>query len=284
MRRTRRRFADKERRENRLGGLLIGGSVLAVVAVVVVLVVGKSPQLDARTGCPLTHRSPPAHTVILIDQTDVLPASEVSYARELIYNEYYWLPLYGQLTILNIMPSGVEQESPIILCRMPDSDEVSAITNTPAAIRRRFEQRAGARLTESLTRITRMTAQNQSPIMESISQVIQRTDFADDVPSRRLVILSDMAQNSGSYSDYGRIGWSAQRVDSRFRPDMSGVAVRVHYIRRAGLPFQGGVHERNWINYFNLAGATDVAIGHRLQLGEAPNRRVWHSGESSQSK
>lgn len=264
-----------------MGIILISSAILVTILVGLVIWATREPKRNPDSGCPIgVHAAPPAHTIILIDQTDSLNARELQFARALIRNEYYWLPLNGVLTIRTIVADVDDDKDQIMVCRVKTGAEGNGVTNNATALDKEFRRMVGDRLDAFLRVMASAPVQKNSPIAESVGEVYQRTDFGRDIKARRLVILSDMAQFSPLYSQYGQSPSRRFKVpaalENQYGGDMAGSVVRVQYVKRSKLSFQGSVHKSFWKKYFERHGASDVAIGHSLDLGEAQGREIWH--------
>ncbi|HEY0027215.1 MAG TPA: hypothetical protein VGC35_05045 [Allosphingosinicella sp.] len=261
-----------------MGALLIAAALGTVAVLVTVGVATAEPRRDTITGCNMeSNAAPPAHTLILIDQTDALPQDELEYARRLIFNEYYWLPVDGLLTIRNIRAQSAKAVD-IAVCRMPGSHEVNPFTTTPEAVEKDFKRSAGAQLDQFLSDMARAPSEDRSPILEAVAAAARRPDFGEDISKRRLVMLSDMIQNSDAYSHYGRRSLELPPAAARrFDPDLTGVEVRIHYVERPESSVQGEDHQGFWQEYFDERGASKPAVGHTLGLGEARTRKIWYA-------
>ena len=232
-------------------------------------------KLDIKTGCPITHVAPVAHTIVLVDETDRLSRDDLAYTKSVIMNEYYWLPIGGRLTVRNIVPDPDRAED-IIICRMDDGSDDPGLLHTVKKLRQDFNRIVGARLDELLTALRVATPQKSSPILEYISAVFDRPNFGPNIRDRRLVIISDMLQHSALFSQYGRRSGKQLGADARseLERDMHGVNVRIHYIRRPNVArLQSQRHRDFWTAYLKGMGA-NVALGHTLAIGEDPSREV----------
>ena len=277
MARSRRGLQAKEMiRRDRRKALIIAGSVGGIIAVLGVAVVILSPDpIDPETGCPQGNRAPPAHTVILIDETDQLSRGELTYARDLIRTEYAWLPPGGRLTVRNIMASP-DEDHEVNICRMRDASSALGIMVNPAALQRTFERLAGAQLDELLDGLEHAEPQPASPILEAVAATADRADFGRGIENRRLVIHSDLAQHSDLVSHYSGDGYEMgeEATDVLWR-DMRGIHVRLHYIPRRSLSsIQGRRHQAFWTQWFEDMDVADVEIGHDLLIGEEPDRPI----------
>jgi hypothetical protein len=110
-------------------------------------------------------------------------------------------------------------------------------------------------------------AEGPSPIMEMI-QAISIAAFQNEKAStkKKLFIFSDMIQNSPvafHYKDslnFKKFEDSAEYL--KVRTDLTGVTIRVFYIRRFGLEKiqKGTAHAKFWQEYFNSMGAEGFSI------------------------
>lgn len=271
------RHTAERRAQDKKGMIFIGISALAVALCVTLAIISRDPPRDPANGCPLSHASPPAHTVILIDQTDRFSHDDLTYARALIRTEYAWLPINGQLTVRNIV-SNPDDARDIVVCRMDDGSKVLGIGRNPKKVQKDFQRIAGAQLDKLIENLRAVNPQRNSPILEMISAVFDRPDFGNDIHKRRLILLSDMVQRSDFADHYAgargyRLSASAREELKR---DMSGVAVRIHYVQRRSLKrLQGEAHKAFWLRYMRDLGVTDIALGHGLTMGERAGREVW---------
>jgi len=269
------RRRQQERSRDRRGWLLIASSVVALVLLAGFgVAASRTTAISPETGCPKTHRMPTAHTIVLLDETDRLSPTEVRYAQTVIADEYHWLPVGGRLTVRNIV-ADPSISTDIVICRMDDGSKILGLMKNPRQVQKQFEKYAGSKLKKLLKEISDAPVQEYSPIVETVTDTLDQPDFGRSVEERRLILISDMAQHSTEFTQYGA---SLRAKDlEEFNRDIEGVSVRIHYISRRGLSLQGARHKAFWKGYFTGMGAQDVHIGHDPLLGEDPTKReVWN--------
>jgi hypothetical protein len=273
----RRPRGKKKSGDSRLAIWLLGGSGVVVVSILTAMLVIKPPIVNPLTGCPRGDAAPKAHTIILIDETDRLPQNELKFVQDLIITEYRWLPLGGRLTVRNIVADQDAGED-ITICRVADSSSTGGLVDNDRTIRERFDRIAGARLQTLFRELAAAPIQKTSPIMETMAGMIDRSDFGANVPQRRLTVVSDFAQHSDLFSMYSSRGTRKlpNAVAEELTRDLSGVDVRLQYVRRRSLAgLQGAAHREFWKGYIDDQGAKSVAIDHGLLTGEASDRPTW---------
>lgn len=261
----------RKAQEDRRALLILGFSILAIGGAGTLAWMGRTPAVDAATGCPRGQLVPDVHTVVLVDQTDALSPRQIDYARSLILLEYQRLPVGGRLTV---RPIDADPESTVrdfSRCRVRRGEEVAGVATNPDLIEAEFRRSVGDALNTYLEDLETQAEAESSPIAETVETVAESRDFGPNVEARRLVLLSDMAQNSPALDQYAAPGdYPVEPARALLPRNFRGVDVRVHYLRRPSLArLQGPAHERFWRSWFTAAGA-QVQLGWGLQLAEDP--------------
>jgi hypothetical protein len=259
----------RQRAETRRAVIILAVAVLALVGVGFALYLSRSPQLDVATGCPVGQRTPPEHTVVLIDQTDPLTQRQIDYAKSVILAEYDRLKPEGKLTISSIRADVGQDDHDFSRCRVRRGTDVSEVTANPEMIEAQFRHTVGDALNDYINSLRHAPTAPKSPIIETVDAALDAPDFGPTVKARRLAIISDMAQNSQDISEYKGPGSGLDPSDAArddLSRDMHGVAVRIHYVRRPTLAaIQTPEQRAFWIDWFKRQGA-DVKLGWGLQL------------------
>ncbi len=268
---ARRRPAEARRRaDTRRAIFILAGAAVAILGVVAALFLSRTQPLDAESGCVLGRLIPPEHTVVLIDQTDPLTARQIAYVKAVILAEYDRLRPQGKLTIRSIGANSDTDANAFARCRVRRGSEVSGLASNPEMIEGAFRRTVGDALNAYLNSLRTVPTSPRSPILEAAAQAQDAPDFGPTVAARRLVIVSDMAQNSDLDSEYhgpgSGLALSARAQDTLGR-DMKGVVVRIHYVRRPALDaIQTPEQRAFWTDWFRDQGATSVKLGWGLQL------------------
>ena len=275
-RRLRRRPAprpvsDRRRTEDRRAFIILGLALSAVGAVGALLYVSRAPALDEATGCGRGSITPPAHTVVLIDQTDRLSRTQINYVKVLIQSEYQRLSPQAKLTVRSISSDPDRDVREFARCRVRRGTEVSGVTDNPDMIEDAFKRIVGDALNKYLNDLQSAPTAEASPIIETVAAVADSADFGRNVAERRLVIVSDMAQHSPALNQYADPGTYSVSPEARrvFGRELEGVDVRVHYVIRPSLArLQTESHRDFWRDWFRSEGA-DVRLGWGLDMVDA---------------
>jgi len=277
----RRRPASGEQvAENRRAAIFYAITALGFVLLVTLGVWSRPKPVDT-SGCPTNQMLPAAHTVVVIDQTDRFTPGQIDYAKKVILYEYGRLHRYDRLTVRGVGDDADAPQRKFQLCRVQKRDEVLGIAVNEDQVARRFADVAGKPLNRYLNSLAKVGEARLSPLVETIATISREDDFGEGVAARRLVVISDLAQHSGNFSQYprqpghdgaGRDGGGAIALPADLGPyaaDLKGAVVRAHYLVRPSLRrVQGEAHQATWRAYFRRQGASDVAIGWGIGLGD----------------
>ncbi len=259
----------RRRSQTRRAAVILGVSAVAVLGVAALAVASRSPPLDPDSGCIIGQTVPREHTVVLVDQTDPLTSHQIAYVKALILAEYQRLRPYGELTVRGVRADPDDAGASFSRCRLRRGAEVLGIASNPDMIEAAFRRTVGDALNGYLNGLHDVPSAPRSPIIEAVDSAADAADFGPTVKARRLVIVSDMAQNSREVSEYKGPG-SGLDPDAAARAeltrDLHGVAVRIHYVRRPELAaIQTSAQRDFWRAWFAGQGG-EVKLGWGLQL------------------
>ena len=259
----------RRRKQTRNAVVILAVSAVAIVGVGVALALNRTPPTDAETGCIAGQQVPAEHTLVLVDQTDALSSHQIAYVKALILAEYQRLRPYGELTVRGVRANPDDAGDSFSRCRVRRGTEVLGVASNPDLIEAAFKRTVGDALNSYLNGLRDVPDAPRSPIIEAVDNAVDAPDFGPTVAHRRLVLVSDMAQNSDDVSEYRGPGSGldpSQAVRSELTRDLKGVAVRIHYVRRPELEaLQTSAQRDFWRDWFTSQGA-NVKLGWGLQL------------------
>ena len=217
--------------------------------------------IDDETMCPL-NTAPAEVTTVLVDASDLLSPVQVQGIRNEIEGYRNNVPRYGALEIYAVGQTQSEVLTPLFkACNPGGPNEISELTASVARETRKWREGFVDPLETALSNAMPNNEQTTSPIMESIQSVAvtafgptQRRDVF-----KRLVVISDMMQNTGAFSNYKSMDYEQfnKVAGERMMVNLKGVVVDVLYVRRASTArWQGEEHVRFWQRFFADQGAT----------------------------
>lgn len=255
--------------------LLVTASVAGCRVFSALLAELTTPTPDPITGC-VKGQPPASLTVILIDTTDPLDAVQKQDIEDKIKpllqdrtpTNRQGTPTHGEVMLFTIQPVGDSLLRPQALACNPGSGAgQSQWTGNPRLMQRRWRRIFADKLKKMLAALLTAPDSPTSPIMESVQSVavgVFEEPRFEKVP-KNLVIVSDMVQNTGGYSQY-REHYSFARFQKNsyyltVRPELDGVNVSILYLRRpATLAIQTAEHIQFWRNFFEDAGVKSFRV------------------------
>lgn len=242
--------------------MLIAGSV-AVTAVY--LAVSNRIDYDPGTFCPREGSYP--RTAILIDASDtiselqgkeVIDSIHKLFSGQLAIHE--WVGIYVLSEQETVLP-----QPKIQICNPGSRDDANPLYENPKQFEKRYED-FFEKVEMAVEGVTEAPPQRSSPIFEMIAGVAVSDDFFSSEP-RRLLIVSDMLQNTAQYSQFDVAPdfeeWLACCSEERtIEPGLlKGVDVQIIYVKRADYrQIQTRGHILFWEQYFQHVGARVSAV------------------------
>jgi hypothetical protein len=234
---------------------LMLGVVFALFAVVAF---NQPPSLMADTSCRMD-RKDPAHTIILIDQSDPFNPNDLDWVYEFVDAEARALPKYGRLTVMT--PNAASPYDPKLVyyaCSSGSAAEANPIFQNPKMIEQTWQTQFYAPLLENVEAALTDTRQPSSPLVEAVYSIADRADFQPGESNRRIVLVSDLMQHSEGFSFY-RLGADYDAyLDSDLadmRPVLEEVDVVARIVPRQIYDLPMADVKAFWRAYFSEAGA-----------------------------
>lgn len=216
------------------------------------------PGTDTETGCRLD-RQDPAHTIILVDQSDPFNATDLDWVRSLLDGEARSLERYGRLTLM--VPNSASPFDPVTVysvCSPGSAAEANPIFQNPKMIAAAWEKKFHAPMMEKADEALRDTVAPSSPLMEAIYTIGDRPDFQSQVPVRKLILVSDLMQHSPGFSMY-RSGADAEAYAatelSTMTPGLENVEVTARIVPRQEYALPLTEVKLFWRDWFGATGA-----------------------------
>ncbi len=219
---------DRDAANRRYAGFT-AGVLFSILAVSLSVWVMRPAELDAATLCP-TYRPLAGHTVVIVDRTDRWTQAMGSALTQLVENAQRDTDQYEKFSIVSL--DAQQSVHPLFsVCNPGEPTFWSDLYRGRRYTSRDFEQRfvgAAERIVEEVREPAEASA---SPIVEYVHRWLGSDDFNPNVQHRRLILVSDMRQNSPLYSIYAgaedRLG---EVVERQFGPAAEGVAFDVYFV------------------------------------------------------
>jgi hypothetical protein len=268
------RQPTRNRRKARETGQFRAGLIFFAIGIAIIggigalyIYAGRANPTLSDSLCP--DSGPVAITAVVIDVTD--PASRVTQAaiRARVMAAADDLPRFGMLKLFAAGANESALLQPLFAkCNPGAKGDVDVLTSSPKLVQKRYDEQFAAPLRKSLDGVLDVPKADASPILEGVQAV---TVAAYPVNARklpkRLILVSDLIQNSHAYSMYGGKldDRAAERAGEAIPAQLEGVNVELLMIRReANDALQTSPEFVDfWEGWFGSAGAT---ISHSVPL------------------
>lgn len=199
---------------------------------------------------------PTSHTVILIDQTDTLSQRCVARLESMLKNLPETIKPGETVSVFAIHANSDIAVTPLLSVRNPGRDANEWIENYRLK-HEAFDKEFLEPISEVSKGLGNRPTSSASPIIETVNRIAEWHKFCDKVGHRRMVVFSDMLQNSPNCSDYStsKVVHPASTGCPELVP-LTGVEVDINYVmRRNKTAIQTAAHRERWRNLFEKAGA-----------------------------
>jgi hypothetical protein len=186
--------------------------------------------LEAETLCPAS-RPLAGHTVVIVDRTDRWTPAMSAALTQIIENAQRETQRYQKFSIVSL--DAEQSVHPVFsVCNPGEPTFWSDLYRGRRYTSRDFEERfvdAADRVVEAVSAPSQASS---SPIVEYVHRWLGSDDFNASMPNRRLILVSDMRQNSPLYSIYSAHdgGQLDQVVERQFGPSAEGVAFDIYFV------------------------------------------------------
>jgi hypothetical protein len=226
----------------------------------------EEPPLD-QVLCPAD--GPIAGTVIVLDLTDPVEASQLSAIEERIYSKIDAAAAGTLFAVGLVRPEADARGAKFASCKPRSGADASELYENPRMIEERYATGFREPLTTTLSQMLSSGIADSSPIMESLQATLADANgFSIAEYPRRLILVTDLLQHSPVYSFYRGDTWESFSTSpdfTRLSRNLEGVEVEILRLPRPGARVADwDTVEDFWVNYFDHQGAARVtshAIG-----------------------
>ncbi len=234
---------------------------IAVAVVLAVLVQSfKEEEVDERL-CPKAS-GPVSGMAVLLDLTDTLQPVQYQRLRDLLDDRIRDASRGAIISVGAVRADASERNADFVLCKPATGEKANEFYQNPRLIEERYREEFLVPFKTIVSAMLNSPEADRSPIMESLQALLVSTPgFVDATYPRRVIVVSDLIQNSETFSFYRSDTWQrfvrsqdAERLAGR----LQGVVVEICRIPRSGARVDKAVVDDFWANYFDRAGASDV--------------------------
>lgn len=261
----RRRSRQKKQRNQAILNFVLAGLAVAVIGFAFFAL--QPEPYDELTLCELSDELPP-HTAVIIDKTDEYSVRQADLISALIRRTRNRLEIGERFTLFELDQDGqFDPRGRFSLCNPGRGDQVNALFRNPVQIEERFNEKFNEPLESILEDLVEPKEAPNSPVLEALARLGQTDAFSNRAPARRIVMISDMLQNSDVFTIYGGGGSMPQNMPDavsvadttmrRFGDSLNGVDLEIRLIpRQRYVDMQRGPLKDYWDDVFAELGVT----------------------------
>ena len=232
----------RRRRQQRQAILNFAIAGLAVAIIGWTIYALQPAPYDPETLCVLSDEPPP-HMAIIIDKTDEYTETQAELIASVIRRTQQRLDVGERMTLFELDENGrFDPRGEFSLCNPGRGTQVNPLFRNPGMIEERYERLFETPMEAALVDLVVPKEAPASPVVEAVARLSQTEAFSPDVPRRRIVLISDVLQNSDLFTVYGGGGTLPERTPpaedvaeelaSRFGDYLDGVELEVRLIPR----------------------------------------------------
>jgi hypothetical protein len=190
----------------------------------------RPPLPDAETLCPTT-RPITAHTLVIVDRTDRWNPVVGDTLADLLEKAQKETQKFEKFSIVSL-DSDLATRPLFSVCNPGEPNFMTDLYRGRRYTRRDFDQRFVGAAEEVLAEVREPREADASPIVEYMHRWLGSDDFNANVPNRRVILISDMRQNSSALSVYRDNGGAAlpSMVEREFGDAGKSVVYDVYFI------------------------------------------------------
>ena len=215
---------------------------------------------------------PIAHHLLLVDTTDKYDASDIRIFEQAVDDEARRTKRCDRFSVFSVESDKPNEPTLRITRDVPvDANATDAWDRRADYYNVIWKSEFGDPVAKETMAQIKREKQQTSPIIESIFAIARQPDFGASVPSRRLIIVSDMLQNSiydgAVISHYSPAppdftSFAQTEFGRDFAPNLKNVTVEIYYLQRPdALRYQSKAHCQFWRDFFTHAQAHVIIHG-----------------------
>lgn len=249
---------------DRLGTGLLVGCVVVLVLAIGGAALDEFWQRQADEGLQRVRPSA-GRTAIVLDVTDPLNVDQATQLQEHLRG--LEAEKFQPGDVVTVWRLGSSPEGPLhrqLLLHCPPR-QANPIYQNPIRVAARYDSLFARPLRQVVEKLPTGTPARWSPIMEALRAVSEAPEFRGGVGPHRLILVSDLQQNTTRVTLCTRLpsfdSFRRSQLVSTLLPDLHGVVVEVLFIPRARHDLESELALQHfWRAYFQAAGVPVVQI------------------------
>jgi hypothetical protein len=240
---------------NRAYAMATAAVLVGVLALSTTVWAMRPAEIEAETLCP-SSRAISGHTLVIVDRTDRWSPSVGAALKGVVERAQRDTAQHAKFSVVSLDKSQSVQ--PVFSVCNPGAPTImSDLYRGRRFTERDFEERFIGASDAVIDKVSAPASASTSPIVEYLHRWLGGDDFNQSVPNRRVILISDMRQNSPLYNIYKQRGDGLGEIlAKKFGPAAEGVTFDIYYVDNAGEKLvQEDTVRGAWEQAFNDVGA-----------------------------
>lgn len=209
--------------------------------------------LDQKTLCPIS--GPESIFIVLIDSSDGLKEVQKVSIKNHISNWSENIKKHGLFELYEIDNQKSLIEHSISVCNPGKGKDVNRIDGNPKLMEKKYNEIFKAPIDEILSKIKNDRILNESPIMENIQAIaVQNMRFGSSRKPIKIIIISDLMQNSSGYSIYKQKPNFEEFMKHKYaqivKSDLSNIEIELFVLNNQKMP--SDVNKEGVISFWKM--------------------------------
>lgn len=234
-------------------------SLLAIAAAFFIFrTISNVAVYDEVTLCPSD--GPTSSIVVLLDLTDPVSETQSQTIRRILLEQILTAPAGTLVSVGMVSVDPGEWGARFSRCKPEIGENANEFYQNPVLIAERYHEEFELPLFAAIENLLEANEQPQSPIIESLQRLVEDAlTLTAGAPPERLIVVSDLIQNSDRVSFYACQGWDHFRASGeQLSANLLQTRVTMAWIRRPGAMSSCVVAELEpfWARYLDVKGAS----------------------------
>jgi hypothetical protein len=220
----------KRDKANRFYAIATVAFLAGILALSVTVWLFRPAEIDEATLCP-TSRPIAGHTLVILDRSDKWNPAMGDTLTQLVENAQRDTKQYQKFTIVSL-DSKLSPHPLFSICNPGQPTLLSDLYRGHRYTERDFAEHFVGAAEKVIEQVRAPDVAPTSPIVEYVHSWLGADDFDEKTPNRRIILVSDMRQNSSLYSMYRRGEGEGLTpvVQNQFGPSAKGVTFDVYFV------------------------------------------------------
>ena len=228
--------AQKDRR----GFFILGGCAVLLVSGAAALTSARTHPRDQNTSCRHGEK-PDLQTYVIVDRSDPWTETQTALLRAALSGIARSISTEDRLTLIPFDGSAAHPANPLFdRCKTPDASATNSAYQNPARAEKAHQENFLKPLEATIAAITKPSRAKETHLVAFLSDLAAQIQYEGGAAKTRIVIFSDMAENTPALSVYAKAKGQftnqnfARYFTGRIRDHLSNIRTEIYLMPPPG--------------------------------------------------